>query len=232
MKHAHRTALGCALAALLTTTAAQAGRPLVTDDASTNPQAQCQFETWVDLGADSLHGHLAPACGVGGGWELGLEAVYAAPANAQVQARAASLKWAPEWLAWGELRFGLRGGMLSQKEPHDPRWRAANWSLIGIVSWPIDAQWTVHLNAGHQHDIDTQAGVNPVSVAVHWQPHPRWSAFMEAVADTRSTPAQSVGMRWWLLPETLGLDLTASRSNATDRSSVFGIGLGWYGLRF
>jgi hypothetical protein len=56
--------------------------------------------------------------------------------------------------------------------------------------------------------------------------------FAELNGDNRSAATQSVGMRWWLLPETLGLDVTTSRTNATSDSQTWGIGLGWYGLKF
>jgi len=225
------TASACA-AGLLWISNAQAGRPQTTDDAAVNPAAQCQLETWIDASAQAKHGHIAPACGLGAGLEAGVEAVYATPARDEVQARAVALKWAPEWLEWQGVRFGLKAGTQTQKNPGETQWRQANWSLLGIMSVPLDPKWTLHVNAGHQHDIDARESVNPLSVALSWAPCSRWLATLELVGDNRSTVSQSAGMRWWLIPDTLGLDLTATRSNATERSSVWGVGIGWYGLRF
>lgn len=225
-----KSALAMAMIALVSN--ANAARPMGTEDAATNPGAQCQIEAWVDFSHQAKHGHIAPACGVGAGLELGFESVFASPATEQVQARAATLKWAPEWLEWHGWRFGLKGGTLTQKDPGESNWRQSTWSLLGIASLPINEQWTLHVNAGHQHDIDAQNNVNPISVALAWTPCSRWQAFAEVIGDNKSTTAQSAGMRWWILPDQLGLDLTATRTNATAKSSVWGIGIGWYGLKF
>lgn len=225
-----RVAIALALTATLP--AAHAARPMGTEDAATNAAAQCQLETWIDFGSDAKHGHIAPACGVGEGIELGFEAVYASPATEQVQARAVALKWAPDWLEWGGWRFALKASTLTQKNPGEGDWRQSTWSLLGIASLPINDKLTLHVNAGHQHDIDAQNNVNPISVSLTWAPCPRWQAFAEVIGDNKSSTAQSTGMRWWLLPDQLGLDLTATRTNATASSTVWGVGIGWYGLKF
>ena len=48
-----------------------------------------------------------------------------------------------------------------------------------------------------------------------------------------ATRAVNAGLRFWLQPEVLGLDLVGSRSRAADQRLGTGvnIGLGWYGLR-
>lgn len=118
----------CLLAALATVCMnADAGRPLATEDAGTNPQAQCQFEAWHDRAGDGDQAtHLAPACGLIDGLELGLEWLRAAPMNEQPQARAVALKWAPEWLAWQGWRFGLKVTSAHEKAPGEAQWHQSS----------------------------------------------------------------------------------------------------------
>ncbi len=211
---------------------AHAGRPMATEDASTNPAAQCQLEAWMEKTAEARFTHLAPACGLGAGFELGLEAVSATPGEEQVQARSGTVKWAPEWLAWKDWRFGLKGGTVAQKGPGEGKWHKADWSGLGIASLAINEQWALHINAGHQHDVDSKSNVMTYSVGLNWAPVPRWQAFAEVMGDHKHTATQSAGMRWWILPEQLGLDVTAARVNASANSRSWAIGLGWYGLHF
>lgn len=39
-----------------------------------------------------------------------------------------------------------------------------------------------------------------------------------------------LGARWWLVKDTLGLDLTASRESISGAKLVWTLGLGWYGI--
>ena len=211
---------------------AHAGRPLATEDAGTNAQAQCQVEAWVDSSSTARSSHLAPACGLIDGLELGFELIKASPKDEQAQGRAAALKWAPEWLAWQGMRFGLKGSTASQKDPSETRWRQANLAVLAISSLPINPQWTAHFNIGRQRD--KLVGVNSTTygAALVWTPHERWMVFGELTGTDKTPATETLGVRWWLLPDTLGLDVTTSRGNATPDSAAWGLGLGWYGIHF
>lgn len=220
------------LAAGLLSLSALAGRPLGTEDAGTNPQAQCQLEAWVDNTSGARSTHVGPACGLIDGLELGFELVNATPRDEQPQGRALALKWAPEWLEWQGTRFGLKLGTASERAPGETNWHQATVAALAIVSMPLGPSWTVHLNAGRQRDKLAGASSTTYGAALTWTPHERWLVFGELTGDNQSAATQTVGLRWWLLPETLGLDLTSSRTNATPDSRAWGIGLGWYGIRF
>lgn len=56
---------------MASTVAAQAGRPLVVDDANVNEPGSGQFETWLAWGSDSRLFHVAPAYAPAAGLELG-----------------------------------------------------------------------------------------------------------------------------------------------------------------
>jgi hypothetical protein len=212
--------------------AAMAGRPLATEDAGTNSQAQCQIEAWVDSASDGKAHHFAPACGLIDGLELGLEWVQASPAADQAQGRAVALKWAPEWLTWHDWRFGAKLGTAQEKAGGERSWHQANVSVLAIASLPLNEQWTLHLNAGHTRNKLDQTSANTYGAALTWAPLERLVVFAELNGDSSTPATQSAGLRWWLLPEQLGLDVTASRANATPGSRSWGVGIGWYGIKF
>lgn len=209
-----------------------AGRPLSTEDAGTNSQAQCQVEAWRDTAHDGKASHIAPACGLIDGLELGLEFVKATPTDEQSQGRSAALKWAPDWLEWHGFRFGAKVSAGQEKAPDDTKWRNASIAALGIATYTISPEWTVHMNMGRQRDRLAGVSVTTYGTALVWTPHERVLVFGELTGDNKTPTVQTLGVRWWVLPEQLGLDLTTSRTNATEDSAAWGVGLGWYGIKF
>lgn len=209
-----------------------AGRPLSTEDAGTNSQAQCQVEAWVDSASDGRQTHIAPACGLIDGLELGLEWVKATPSDELSQGRSGALKWAPEWLEWHGWRFGAKVSAGQDKAPDDAKWRNASLAALGIASYTVSPEWTVHVNMGRARDRLAGVTATTYGTALVWTPHERWLVFGEVTGDNKTPAVQTIGLRWWVLPEQLGLDLTTSRTNATPDSAAWGMGLGWYGIKF
>lgn len=211
---------------------AHAGRPLLTDDASVNEQGQCQVEAWLDQTRDARSHHLAPACGLINGLELGFELIRVSPGDEHAQARGIGLKWAPDWATWQGWRFGLKAGTSSEKAADGHQWHQAIAGFSTLASLPLDAQWTLHLNLGRERNKLDQVSANNFGAALAWAPHERWLVFAEVVGHSNTPATQAVGLRWWLLPEQLALDATTSRANATPDSSAWGVGLGWYAIKF
>jgi hypothetical protein len=211
---------------------AHAGRPLATEDAGVNPQAQCQIEAWVDSADQERTAHFAPACGLVAGLELGLEWVHASPAVDIRRATAAALKWAPEWLGLGDWQFGAKLATTHERAPDEAHAHQANVHAMAIASYAISDAWTLHLNIGRERDKQAHALRTNYGTALVWTPHERWLVFGELTGHRNAAATQTVGLRWWLLQEQLGLDLTGSRTNATAASRTWGIGLGWYGIKF
>lgn len=232
---AHRSNRAHALLACLATvlaTNSRAARPLATDDAGANAQAQCQIEAWVDSTADTHSQHLAPACGVLDGLELGVELVRVTPSDQEARAQSMAVKWAPEWASWQGWRFGVKAGTSRERDVDNPRWHQSVVGFSGVASLPLDAQWAMHLNVGRERNKLDHVSANHYGLALTWAPHERWLVFAEVVGHSNTPATQAAGVRWWLLQEQLGLDATTSRSNATSESRAWGIGLGWYGIKF
>ncbi len=213
---------------------AHAARPLGTDDAGTNGASQCQLEAWSDHGRGEHIWHLAPACGVGSGLEVGWESFQTMPGRTGEHGRIAALKWAPEWLDWRGWRFGFKASAGQGREPgsEDTGWHLRQTNLTGIASIPLNDQWTVHANLGRTQQRGPAESRTSYALALAWTPNDRWVAFAEAMGDNRCGATRNVGLRWWLIPEVLGVDLTHSVTNATPGSHRNGVGLGWYGIQF
>lgn len=211
---------------------AHAARPLTVDDPSVNEVGTCQLESWRDHEHGARHLHLAPACGVLPGLELNLELVRSSPASEQSQGRALGFKWMPDSAQWAGWQFGLKGGWLQEKPPGESGWHSGNWSAAVMASRPLSESVTLLVNLGHTHLIDQQQKQTTHGLALVWNASPRWMLYAEALGDTRHTVQKGAGVRYWVIPEVLGLDVTAMRTNSRADSRVWGIGFGWYGIKF
>lgn len=243
MKHASATLSTWALCALACLCAgpAHAGRPLSTDDAATAEAGTCQVEAWHDQRSGERSLTLAPACGLPGGVEVGLEAVQLRP-GAEVRAeRGIALKWAPEAARLstpaGEAALGLKLAAGQQRGP-SAGWRDESRSALLLLSLQPSPTLAAHFNLGLARSRQAARQAALLNVALAWTPQERVLLFGEALANNRrelfgGTQA-TLGARWWLVRDRFGLDLTASRQAAArpgdGATRSLGLGLGWYGL--
>jgi hypothetical protein len=230
-----RTLAGLALIAGLgvMVAPAQAARPLATDDAAVNAAAVCQIESWVDRSDGGHATVLAPACGLTDTLELDLEFVRGSPRSAIAQERTIALKWADPDVKLGDWRFGAKLGFTQSREPGASSWGDASRPLLlGLASLSLGEHAAVHLNLGHERRPAERTTAATYGAAFAWTPIEPVLLFAEWNGDNRSAPLRTVGGRWWLLQDTLGLDLTWTRQAATPGSTVVGVGLCWYGIGF
>jgi hypothetical protein len=232
--HLISQAVGGLLALSIVGTAV-AGRPLATDDAATASARTCQIETWIEKQSSDHAWVMSPACGLVDGVELGFEYVHPELPNEARAEAGLALKWAPAFLqnttAWGQFDFGLKLSAGHIKSL-DQGWQQVDHGYLLLASWMPSDAWAVHVNAGRSHDRANNNMVTLLNAATTFAPSASWLVFVEAQTSSKQSvygkTVVSTGVRYWLRPETLGLDLTASRqpSNAT----VYSIGVGWYGL--
>jgi hypothetical protein len=235
MHSAHRAATGIALAT--SALVAVAGRPLASDDAATTPAGQCQLESWSERQPGSRAVVVAPACGLVDGLELGADMTVLDPATPMRGGAGLALKWVPpSWQAatqWGDLRWGLKLSA-SLDHPASGGWRGAGGGLLGVATLTPAADWAVHANLGTSH-VNGVGSATLLNLALAWAPQPEWSVFVETQANDRRAwlggSVNTVGGRWWLQPERLGIDLTASRE-VGSASTLWTLGFGWTGLSF
>lgn len=211
----------------------QAARPLATDDAATNAAGVCQIESWVDRSDGGHATVIAPACGLTDTLELDFEFVRGSPRSVIAQERTVALKWADPDMKLGDWRLGAKLGFSQSKEPGVSDWSDASRPLLlGLATLPIGETVAVHLNLGHERRPADGTSATVYGAALTWTPIQPALLFAELNGDNRSAPLRTVGARWWLVQDTLGLDLTWTRQAATRDSTVVGLGLCWYGISF
>lgn len=225
------------LAGLMTAHDAHAGRPLLTDDASVADRGTCQVESWSERQGRARSWVVAPACGVAAGVELGADHTVPRPRN-PVRARAGlALKWVPE--GWklespvGEINAGLKlSGVWLQ--PAGTGWQAAGSSLMGLITWKASESITVHTNLGLARDRSSGQRASLFNAAVVWTPLERLLLVAESQVNNKRDvfggTVYGLGARWWLVKDTLGLDLTTSRESVAGAKAIWTLGLGWYGI--
>lgn len=225
-------ACSIALCALAWAPHTQAGRPLSVEDAGVNPFAQCQLETWIDQTADEHSLVLAPACGLGHGVEVGLEFDSPRRTSQKESGRSLAVKWVPEKAQWMGWSFGAKASISQVRAAGNSDWDDGPTSLLGIATYSFDPHWTAHLNLGADLVKNPSDTVATAGVAVVWTPHKNWLVFAEVSGSQDTAATRAAGARFWLMPDELGLDLTASRVNAQRDSTAYTLGVSWYGIKF
>jgi hypothetical protein len=214
---------------------AHAGRPLSTDDAGVADAGTCQLESWIER-QDSEHIWVtSPACGLLPGLELGAEYVH--PENREdIHAEAGlALKWVPEsWqfnTPWGDLGLGLKLSS-GHVKPRGDGWQTSESTVAVLASLAASDEVSVHVNTGVTRDRASHVKGTLLNVAAVWTPSASWLLFAETQASSHTDifgkPVTSAGVRYWLMPDQLGLDLTSSHQSGSDTRWTFGVG--WYGL--
>lgn len=215
-----------------------AGRPLATDDAATAEAGSCQVEAWQERSRDARETVLAPACGLRGGLELGAEHAWIRPGAGLRGSGAVSLKWAPQAArletSAGELGLGLKIAADFER-PAAASLHHAGSSVLALATLKAGPSLALHLNVGWARargDAPAAGSAWIGRVALAWTPTPDWLVYAEALGNGRPAAfgdtVLATGVRRWLVPERLGLDLTLARERGGPRT--VGVGLGWYGI--
>jgi hypothetical protein len=232
MKFVHRVLF---LSLLSATSMAQAGRPLATDDASTADAQTCQVETWSERAGADHSFVLAPACGLLPGVELDADYTWPNPHDAVRAQGGLALKWVPQ--GWklgtplGEMNFGLKlGGAWTQAASGG--WQRSQTDVLGLATLKASESWALHTSLGVAKHSGHRATL--LNVALVWTPRDAVLLFAEAQGNTRRDvfggTVATLGARWWMVKDMLGLDLSASRESDASGPTRWSLGLGWYGI--
>ena len=220
------------LLCLLAAPAAQAGRPMATDDTSTAAAGQCQVEAWGDHVDGERSQVIAPACGLTDALELDTAASRTQFGGNTFASVVVGLKWVPSQAAWetalGTVRLGVEGGVFWGRAPGE-RWKGDAVALVGLSSLAFAPAWNLYANLVATRDLDTGRQVNGLRTALAWQPDEHVLLFVEGLRNTDSSNLRNAGFRLWAIPGVLGLDVVTTRS-ANGGLSI-GFGFGWYGIQ-
>jgi hypothetical protein len=211
---------------------------MATDDAATVGARTCQVETWVEAHRTSTvdgraHGKdlvVSPACGIGESIELNVELVRSLPTDGVRLRSAVAIKWVdPAWESQG-LRWGLKvwRGTAHMQTPSNAQ--AEGTGALGLMSWQAGEALTLHANLGLERDHANRHTNGLANAALDWAVTDRLHWFAEALKLQHQPTQFNTGVRWWLAPERLALDVTAGASQGFEPQRRLSIGLGWYGL--
>lgn len=232
MKFALMTKSCAALLLLQVGLAAQAGRPLSTDDASTAGANKCQVESWLEREATDSSRTLvmAPACGLGDAVEVGIELARTLPDNGIRSESTLYVKWAdPSWTA-GTLNWGAKAWHGLAYARQSPAWSATSSGAMGLLTWQASQAVALHANLGAVRNHASHSTEPLANLAISWAPVPAVTLVAEALAVRHDATQRNLGARWWLLPERFALDVTTGRSTGTNAARTTTVGFGWYGI--
>ena len=218
---------------------AWAGRPLASDDAGTAEAGTCQLESWVERAGSENALVLAPACGIAKDLELGAD--YTLPRTRGVVRAGAGIafKWVPQtWRVGtpaGELNFGVKLGAAFE-HPAAAGWRTAEIGALALATLAASDSWSWHANLGAVRERSSGTTAALLNLALVWTPRDEALLFLETQANNRRDvfggTVNTVGGRWWLVKDSFGVDLTASREAGAGSGTSWTMGFGWYGLGF
>ena len=92
----------------------------------------------------------------------------------------------------------------------------------------------MHANLGAAHEHTSKTTATLLNLAIAWALGEQVLLFAETQANSKRAvfggTVNTGGVRWWLVKDRFGLDLSASRQVGTDIGTRWTLGFGWYGL--
>lgn len=194
--------LGCAGAA------ADAARPMVTDDARIVDAKACQVESWIKSDPDSTGYWALPACNPTGNLEITAGGARTSGAESGFTDKVLQAKtlFRPLDQGWG---VGLAVG--TTLHPHERRssaWPGDPYFYVPLSVKARGEDWLVHVNVGATRDRD--AGQTIVTWGVGNEVRVAGSTFLiaEAFASDRARPFWQAGLRHWIVKDRVQMDAT------------------------
>ncbi len=188
---------------------ARAARPMITDDARVVDPRSCQVESWVRRSGGSSEYWALPACNlldveVALGGAHGRDETGALKTEVVAQAKTIIRPLEPD--GWG---WGVAVGNLNHPSVDSAR------AMLGDVYFNLPASFAfrgddfvLHLNAGVLRERATAQGRATWGIGSETRLGERLFLIAESFGQGGSGGFGQLGLRWWLLPERLQLDVT------------------------
>ena len=209
--------------------AAQAGRPLQTDDAGVLDRGACEMEAFaarVSIAATRKR-QVQMGCGLGLSTQLALATGSQRAEGERTQT--VSLAGKTELLqgpaaAAGPSHVLTFAYTVDWARGSGQSWRHATSDLKLIYSGPLASEFTLHANIGSGRDEQARRGHASWALAVE---HGGWrnvALMTEVFGDDREPPWWNVGLRWAVLPDRWFADLSYGRQVAGSRPRLLTMG--------
>ena len=120
------------------------------------------------------------------------------------------MRWIPSgWrcaAATAGWQFGAKANAAAARTAAGARWESDTYGATAIATRELTDGLALHLNLGGERRKRDGRDATLYAVALAWEPSPQVLLFGEVLGDDRSSATRTVGARWWLLSERLGLD--------------------------
>jgi len=195
--------------------AANAGRPLTVDDASTNAAGEGHVEAWyARLPGKANSWNISPAYAPIEGLEF--SGLLSRDTTAKATITAVQFKWLLTPASESGCNAGVVGGLAHERVSGEGSVNAPYWTGLATCR---QGSWAGHLNLGRQHPRH-QTAVTMWGLALEKTLGPV-TAHVEVFGERHGRPTRQVGLRTELRPG-LQIDGTVGRG---ESSTVFSIGL-------
>jgi hypothetical protein len=209
---------------LLACAPAHATRPMVVDDASITAPGNCQVETWTQHTPGQTEYWAAPACNVGGTWELTAGAGHINPDAAGaygtglLQAKTVFRPLTTN--GWG---IGLT---IADQFRRDDGVAGDLSVLVPVSVSLLDDRVLVHANLGWLH-VHASGRNEPFWAAgSEWTPRKRLTFTLEAYGSGQDRNFTQAGLRVTVIPDRLALDAgVGQRLGHGDAQRYYTLGL-------
>lgn len=213
--------LGIGLAA-----AAQAARPLNTDDTGVLDPGRCEAETVISRdkadGATVRGQSLQLGCGTGGRAQVALAVDQAREDGLRVRGAGASGKVA--LLPGDDASWAVSGAAL-WVSADGQGYRHATTALTLLHTRTLGERFILHANLGHARDALERKAATTWGVAIEhagWGP---WALMGELTGDDLAAPSWNVGLRWTAVPDRWVLDIAYGQQLVGGRPKALSMGL-------
>lgn len=209
--------------------AAQAARPLVTEDAGVLGRGECELEGVAGRTSSSGPGEttalLQVACGVGLQTQLagafGTSRTEGESSLAAAATGKTSLRELTDEQAGVALAYALAGG-----RPSGMGWRYGSTTLLGVVTVPLRKEWLLHANLGASYSRPERAttAIWAAAVEVLRVEGSAFDLMAETFGTQRDPPWVNAGVRYTVVPERFTINASFGAQGGSERTKLATVG--------
>ncbi|MBY4945933.1 hypothetical protein K6V92_04765 [Cupriavidus respiraculi] len=209
--------------------AAQAARPLVTDDARIVDPQSCRLEAWLRFHRDGTERWALPGCNVTGNFELtfggAVQSYGDGTALTDIQLQGKTVLKPVQANGYG---VALVFGGVNHPKAEDRKALGTAYAYVPLTVSFADDHYVLHTNLGISRDREARETRMTWGIATEAVLNQRLTAIAESFGENRGNPWYQLGLRIWLVPNRVQIDATyGSRlgNQAADRFVSVGLRL-------
>ncbi|MBE0547216.1 MAG: hypothetical protein IH627_06030 [Rubrivivax sp.] len=209
---------------------ADAGRPLVTEDAGVLAAGECEVESYASRfksrGEPKVSGgSLQFGCGVGLGTQVALAATAERSAGLTDRGVALVGKTALNAPQDGAAAYALAWGLVATRA-RGASYKHEDSFINGALTWPLNDALKLHANLGWSRSQSARQSSTGWALAVEHETTSAWSLLAETFASDRDrSPWVQLAARWTVVPERLFLDGSWGLQTSGQRPRQITLGL-------